>query len=184
MTHITKLHETAWEVKNFLSEEERSVFMEFIESLSEEDWYSDKTAPEPWQGRAYTYKNLGQDLVEKINSQIEQKVFSSFDSYSRIHQISSILRASPGQSMGVHRDDVEEEDKVNMYGIVIYLNDDYEGGEIVYPDYGVEHKPVAGSMVVHRASTPHGVTSVTGDKVRYILTSFVKGDSSTKFMGE
>lgn len=86
--------------------------------------------------------------------------------------------------MGVHRDDVEEEDKVNMYGIVIYLNDDYEGGEIIYPDYGVEHKPVAGSMVVHRASTPHGVNSVTGDKVRYILTSFVKGDSSTKFMGE
>jgi predicted 2-oxoglutarate/Fe(II)-dependent dioxygenase YbiX len=32
--------------------------------------------------------------------------------------------------------------------VVIYLNDDYEGGELVFSDYGVEHKPSAGDILV------------------------------------
>jgi hypothetical protein len=32
--------------------------------------------------------------------------------------------------------------------MVMYLNDDYEGGEIDFPDHGISIKPEAGSIVV------------------------------------
>ena len=164
-------------------DEEVKFFISHIDSRTEEDWYADM-ATGHWAGRSLLLRDSGSKEIEDITDKIQDRLFNSFTNYSRIHQLNSILRALPGQSMGPHRDDVEPEDKVNVYGVVIYLNDDYEGGEIYYPEFDLAHKPKAKSMVVHRASTLHGVNPVVGDRVRYILTSFVKGDTATKLKGE
>lgn len=180
---IRRLHDTAWEISDFLLDEEVSSFLSYIQSSPDEDWYADM-ATGHWAGRSLLLRNANNSQIETVTDEVQDRLFNSFTDYSRIHQLNSILRALPGQSMGPHRDDVEPEDKINMYGVVIYINDDYEGGEIYYPEVGMAHKPKAKSMVVHRASTVHGVNPVVGDNVRYIITSFVKGDSNTRLKGE
>lgn len=52
----------------------------------------------------------------------------------------------PGTKAGVHSDSNDVE--YVMYSTVVYLNDDYEGGEIYFPNQGVTIKPKAGSMVL------------------------------------
>ena len=61
------------------------------------------------------------------------------------------------------------------YATVIYLNENYEGGMLYFKDEDltIQIKPPAGSMMLFRASRLHGVTEVTGDGQRYVLTSFI-----------
>jgi hypothetical protein len=63
--------------------------------------------------------------------------------------------------MFIHIDNQPHMESPIMWGAVIYFNDDYEGGEIYYPDYEYLYKPKAGSMALHRGSTRHGVKKVT-----------------------
>lgn len=180
---IKNLGEDVWEVSDFISEEEQSFFLSFLELRSQGLWEIDETAG-PWSGRSVLIESFGEPDLKRAALIVEERLYSLFTNYTFIHQLNHFLRASKGQGMDVHTDNVELVDRVNMFGIVIYLNDDYEGGEIHYPEIGLVHKPLARSMVVHRASRAHGVLDVANDSVRYVMTSFVKGDSSTTFMGE
>jgi predicted 2-oxoglutarate/Fe(II)-dependent dioxygenase YbiX len=50
--------------------------------------------------------------------------------------------------MGPHVDAYDGAQDKSTVSMVIYLNDDYEGGEIDFPDHGISLKPEAGSVVV------------------------------------
>lgn len=180
---IRSLGEDIWEIPDFLSEEEQSTFLFALNFSADGLWDVDEEAG-PWAGRSVLIDSFKNPVLKSLAFSVEQRLNSMFTNYTFIHQLNHFLRASEGQGMDVHTDNVEPADKVNMFGVVIYLNDDYEGGEIHYPELNLTHKPLACSMVVHRASRAHGVRPVTGNKVRYVMTSFVKGDASTKFKGE
>lgn len=172
-------HNRIWEVKNFLSEEEVSYFLDQIESSPESEWFSeDSGAPEHWIGR-----NLRLERSEEL-IQLESKLAKSFVGYTQIHHIHSALRYREGELLGEHTDNAEPSDHDNIFGVVMYLNDDYEGGEISYTELGIDLKPSKGSLVVHDAGILHRVKPVTNFRVRYVLTSFVKGNQATKFIGE
>jgi 2OG-Fe(II) oxygenase superfamily len=58
------------------------------------------------------------------------------------------------------------------HSAVIYLNDDYEGGELVYPDLNFTYKPIKGSAIIHPAGASHihYVNPVTkGDRYCVVL---------------
>jgi len=82
-----------------------------------------------------------------------------------------------GKDMAVHADNIPSL-AVNVdtpHGIVLYLNDDYEGGELYYPDLKLAIKPEAGSLVIHPGTVEyaHGVAPVTSG-MRYATTAFTK----------
>lgn len=61
---------------------------------------------------------------------------------------------------------------VNVHSCsVLYLNDDFEGGELVYPYKGITIKPKPGLLVVHSGSEDyiHGVKKVTKG-IRYSIS--------------
>lgn len=53
-----------------------------------------------------------------------------------------------GVHMGAHVDAYDGAQDTSTVSMVMYLNDDYEGGEIEFPDHGILLKPEAGSVVV------------------------------------
>lgn len=74
--------------------------------------------------------------------------------------------------MFFHRDDQEKGIDIVDVGSVLYLNDNFSGGEIVYPDLNFSYKPEAKTLVLHRGHVMHGVSKViSGD--RYMLTCFL-----------
>jgi len=74
--------------------------------------------------------------------------------------------------MFVHIDNQGHMESPIMWGSVIYLNDDYEGGEIYYRDYDYWYKTKAGSMAMHEGNTRHGVKKVISGE-RFCAASLV-----------
>ena len=74
--------------------------------------------------------------------------------------------------MFVHIDNQDHMESPIFWGSVFYINDDYEGGEIYYPEYEYQYKPKPGSMVLHEGNTRHGVKRVLSGE-RYCGASLV-----------
>lgn len=66
----------------------------------------------------------------------------------------SISKYFVGAFMGPHTDSAPEPTTEHISS-VLYLNDDYEGGEINFPNQGVCIKPKAGSIVVFPSVPPY-----------------------------
>jgi hypothetical protein len=63
--------------------------------------------------------------------------------------------------------------EINKYVGILYLNDDYEGGELYFPDHNLEFKPAAYSYICF----PGGIENIHGVKeilkgTRYTMVSF------------
>ena len=66
----------------------------------------------------------------------------------------TISRYDTGAGMGPHVDNYEGDVDLPIISAVLYLNDDYTGGEIEFREQGVKLKPTAGSVVVFPSVKP------------------------------
>ena len=76
--------------------------------------------------------------------------------------------------------DLEEDEKGPTFvshGIVIFITDDFDGGEIVYVNKGISIKPKAGSLLVHPGDIEysHAVNKFSNGE-RIVFASFVHED--------
>jgi hypothetical protein len=78
-----------------------------------------------------------------------------------------LVRWHEGLELTPHTDNMEPDGRPNgtphrSFSSLMYLNDDYEGGETYFPGHGVRLKPEAGALVVFGAGPEfvHGVTRV------------------------
>jgi hypothetical protein len=78
-----------------------------------------------------------------------------------------------GQSMGPHFDG-QDGNKDLAFSLVTYINDDYEGGEISFPNHNVTIKPKAGSLIMFPSQEPyiHEVKPITSG-TRYMSPAHV-----------
>jgi predicted 2-oxoglutarate/Fe(II)-dependent dioxygenase YbiX len=67
----------------------------------------------------------------------------------------------------------------NKLVTILYLNDDYEGGELVFKDHPIKISPKAGTLVVFDVGFDniHAVTEVTSGTRWTMLSSFDYADS-------
>jgi 2OG-Fe(II) oxygenase superfamily len=79
-----------------------------------------------------------------------------------------IARYSDGSFMSAHRDVPDDREVVST---VLYLNDSYTGGELVFPeiDGGYTYKPSKYEFIYFPTEYLHGVNPVTAGR-RYIVT--------------
>lgn len=149
-------------VENFLTKEELRYFDTKIRTAKWKTWNSWK----PW---CWNVENIDDymtnDILDRIASLFDEKY-----TWTGSH---IIQRIQVGHGLAEHDDNPT--DKENSVGIAIYLNDDFDGGEIYYPNLGLIHKPVKGSLICHPGNLEytHGVKTVL-NKDRYILSSYGK----------
>jgi predicted 2-oxoglutarate/Fe(II)-dependent dioxygenase YbiX len=78
-----------------------------------------------------------------------------------------------GGHFGPHRDDTGIAIAHRRFAVSINLNADFEGGEISFPEYGLQaFKPAPGTAVVFSASILHQVSRVTRGR-RYVFLTFL-----------
>ena len=65
-----------------------------------------------------------------------------------------IKKWNQGQYMGPHFDG-QDGDSTLAFSLVAYINDDYEGGEIHFPNQNITLKPKAGSMIMFPSQLPY-----------------------------
>jgi predicted 2-oxoglutarate/Fe(II)-dependent dioxygenase YbiX len=120
------------------------------------------------------------DECRNIQKQLIDAIFYSSKDYELSHPELKIGMLCPlsiskyfaGTQMGKHTDTYDG-DKTKTISVVLYLNDNYTGGEIEFEDQGILVKPTAGSIIVFPSSKPYFHASkpvMSGEK--YIVPGF------------
>lgn len=178
---MNKIHldEKIFYVTDVLSEESAAKLYEY--ACDPEGWGSEG-AVDLWENNLKVIK--GEEL-EKIVEELFYATVRAFDNPKKkinksfvIGRYTTEKSNNPNSydedgtewSMSLHWDGStgKSED-----GIIFYLNDNFDGGEVVYPIKGFEWKPIKNSLLVHSADYDcmHGVRKITSG-YRYILNSF------------
>jgi hypothetical protein len=169
---INKISPDIYEVEDFVSIDEQKEILDFCKNLEEDQWWislSEEYKKEFFYGKQY---NGDKPLVFR---KIERRMNSLFTSMLNPESV-ALQRYKKGEQIQVHKDYwLYDLDYHIRYGICIYFNDDYEGGELFYKDLGITHKPKARSLVMHGGNITHESLPVTSDDLRYFSTAFVKG---------
>jgi len=165
--------EGVYEIEEFLTEKTQNLFLSMID---DDGWAT------------FSYGNIAKPINPenqlKIKELVSNKISSMFLNVSELTTIGSLRKLTKGDNMALHKDNSHQDDRGTiMFGIVIYLNDDFSGGELFYPSLNLNIKPKARSLVVHDAKLAHGVKNVTSG-TRYCVTTFVFGNESTKLIVE
>lgn len=157
-------------VEEFIPESQRLELICEAYSATESDWgRKDDSDSDYWIGNRLTFES-------PIFTELDRKLSGYFSDYQAISPFCAVQRIPVGQSMGEHMDMYHES---VAFGCVVYLNDNFGGGEIVYTKLGKSFKPVAGMMVIHAGDEPHRVETVS-DSTRYMLTAFVYAKKGIK----
>lgn len=86
-------------------------------------------------------------------------------------------------AFGPHRDNTVPAAAHRRFAVSINLNDDFEGGELVFPEFGaVTYRPPAGGAVVFSCSLLHAVRPVTRG-VRLACLPFVFDEAAVRQRG-
>ncbi len=118
-----------------------------------------------------------------FNSSLSNIFFSGFNvaelDYKSEHQVEtewhdqySILKYGAGQKFVNHIDD--HKDYHRRISLVYYINDNYTGGEIVFPRFGISYKPKANELLIFPSTYVynHSVLPVI-EGTRYSVVSWL-----------
>jgi hypothetical protein len=172
---IIRLHQDVYEINEFLTSEELDAVYTIIKNTKEEDWFSEETAKDKdfsnfWDGKNIEFKK------ETVFDSIRDKMESLFESYSDHPGKILLQRYKEGDFIQLHRDQWNPELPYYIgYGLCLYYNDEYDGGQLEYPEIGLIVKPKANSLYIHGGTVLHGSTPVIGQNIRYFSTAFVRG---------
>jgi hypothetical protein len=133
-------------------------------------WYSSDENPSPYgvwkNGIEHNFLNETDIDIRcsSIVNVLKNSIDSCVDHYSKLLNIEpggrspefNIKKYNQKQSMGAHIDYQEDPNKPqSTISIVFYLNDDYEGGEIGFPNHDIKIKPKAGSLIIFPSTAPY-----------------------------
>ena len=158
-----------YEIEDFITVEQQEKVLEYCKNLEESAWWDKE------QEGTFFYGKQKPGELPKFFNEINENLNSLFYEFAYFGNV-VLQRSFDQEPMQPHRDYwIKDLDYYIRYGIVIYYNDDYIGGEIEYPELGIVHKPKARSLVLHGGNILHGPKKVVGDSIRYFSTAFVRG---------
>lgn len=121
-----------------------------------------------WADKNIMLKNeqVRSNLTGRINQVISKHPELLFNG------VGTIQRQYEGSELKVHVDN--HTNPLCMYAAIIYVNDDYTAGELIFPTRDLKIKPPAGALMLFSGQEeyPHGVNPPGPGPLRYVLPSF------------
>jgi hypothetical protein len=138
-----------------------------------------------WNNRVIGYDSmLGFDkksakIMYDANMSCRQIIKDSYGLENEVYSDTlQIIRWFPGMEQTPHADDMSNTSIPGFdhreFGSIIYLNENYSGGQTYYPNFDIYITPKAGSIAIHPGDVEHlhGVTKIEGE-TRYTIASFL-----------
>jgi predicted 2-oxoglutarate/Fe(II)-dependent dioxygenase YbiX len=117
-------------------------------------------------------------IIRRINPEIEK--VHCFRPTRMERYIVSCYAAEDGGHFRPHRDNTTKGTAHRRFAVSINLNDDFQGGEVGFPEYGSRsYKAPPGGAVVFSCSLLHAVSKVTEGR-RYAFLPFLYDDEAAK----
>ncbi|HZX83512.1 MAG TPA: 2OG-Fe(II) oxygenase, partial [Reyranella sp.] len=118
-------------------------------------------------------KAISDRLAYRIGPELT-KVFAFDRQFTFDSHIVLSYSADAKHFFGAHRDNGAPTTADRAFAVSLNLNDDFEGGELVFPEYaGVRVSPPTGGAAVFSCSLLHQVLPVTRGR-RFVLTTFFR----------
>jgi hypothetical protein len=140
-------------------------------------------APHPtWDERMVDLKDVDDPIAVGYMIEAYKKIRSSMPEGFDAESFSLVIW-NEHTGMNLHTDEVGSEWR--EYSSVIYLNENFHGGNTYFPDQGLSVEPRIGMGIVFQANDehPHLVTEVVGGK-RYTISSFWSNQEGHNFYKE
>jgi predicted 2-oxoglutarate/Fe(II)-dependent dioxygenase YbiX len=190
------------ELENFMTEEELVLLNHFAKNNKEWDYTETKYNEQGviiydasyWEDRVISYSNLWKvnQKIAKMVDAMQERLKIEVDKFFNVDAIAtgpSIVKWKVGNKQLPHAD--KELHKYKEWGGgpdkegvpndfphydiagLFYINDDYEGGELYFPEQGIQFKPKAGAAYFFPGDKNyiHGVTEITSG-TRYTCPFF------------
>ena len=180
--------------EDFITEEEHLCFLELAKTLTEKDlWGKDVQPDSLWYDRyfflnelPYTENGFGSTFDRKIFSkalEIRKRIQNAIVDFMKIDapiyaDCLQLNRWRPGDKQDPHADgEMAGEEKHpyprREYGSILYLNNEYEGGNLYFPQYDLELEPKPRMLGFFPGTLDylHGVREITNG-TRYTLSAF------------
>ena len=178
-------------IEDFLNHDELNYLLQYSQN-SQELYNAHQSSVEFWNKRSIYYNSISSRRVQNlvVDSAIRMRDIINYNDtctnllYAEYPQFA---KWDPGWELPPHCDNCEPDGITpntspwRSHGGVIYLNDNFEGGEIFYPKLNKEIKPKPGMMVIHPAGLPylHGIKKVSV-RVRHTISVFFTYDSTAR----
>jgi len=123
----------------------------------------------------YDLKDDKHDILSKAYIASMEKLVSFYGGIEflpwHIHEGIGLLRYGPDEYYKKHVD--SGPDLMRSVSMVLYLNDDYLGGEINFPNQGIKIKPNAGDLLIFPSSYTHPHESMqVKEGVKYVAVTW------------
>lgn len=183
------------EIENFISEEELVRLNNFIRAneiwdITETHYNEDGTIIYDsgyWDGRVASYPTISKtdpgitEVIETIVKRLKPHI-DKFFNVEAFPTSPAMVRWLPGNLQMPHADkELHEGDNAGKpndfpwYDIatIMYLNSDYEGGELYFPNQGIQFKPKRGAVYFFPGDKNyiHGITQIESG-IRYTCPFF------------
>lgn len=184
-------------VKNFITDQELSELLDIIKNTPEEDWLIEYTTnlkrfclekfgrddvenlvkegkfeiTQGWEDKNLSLKDY--EITALINTRLENILYKAKPD-SELASIKTLQRMQKGVQLKAHTD--QSTDPAIYYAQILYLNDDYEGGELFFVNKNFKVKPKPRSLLVFPGTEEfeHGVNFVKDGPIRYVMVSFLR----------
>jgi hypothetical protein len=176
-------------VEDFISKED----CDYLVNLAETTDMWEGGGNEFWDGRVINYTTIlkhdryAAEIMLDANIRCKSFIDSTFDCEDPVYSDTlQMIRWFPGMEQHPHADDMTNTDikgfEHRVFGSIIYLNNNYDGGHTFYPNFDFEIIPEKGKLAVHPGDAEHlhGVTKITGG-LRYTIASFWTHDKGKSY---
>jgi hypothetical protein len=121
------------------------------------------------------------ETFNKLTNKCQELISSAVYNYTDIFKIEEeildvegygLLRYSGGEEYKFHYDGGT--DSKRSISVLIYLNDNYEGGELEFPNFNLKIKPKAGTIILFPSNYAYGhIAHPVSSGTKYVITTWL-----------
>lgn len=184
-------------IENFFTDEDLNFIWDKISSATQADWEIEYMS----NLKYFCLEKFGRDDVDNLVAEgkfeitqnwvdknlnvmeyPEYRVFykrlaslvSESDNTLELSGLATIQRMQPGVELKSHTD--QHTDPSIKYATIIYINDDYNDGELFFKNLDLQLRPKPKTLLIFPGNEKyeHGVRPVSEGPIRYVLVGFIK----------
>ena len=174
---ILQLEDNIFLIKNFISDQEQNDILSIAKNASDAEWeldyYERKGKNHPIDLNDNWYKKalniINSEYPEILQDRLQKIIGNSL----KVRKFLTIQRHYPGTNLPEHVD--KQYNEKLEYASVLYLNDDFNGGELFFPLKNIMIKPKAKDLIFFYTGEKyiHGVKTVLPGPTRYVIATFI-----------
>jgi hypothetical protein len=173
-------------IENFITEEEAIFFIDYIDTNKDNKEKFPLTRGE-YKGKVRSEANIPETVDLKEHEEalgmikvVSDKALSQFNSMSKDKDLVIcafwMAMLGPTTKIPMHKDDIEFAEHLN-FSCVVYLNDNYSGGSIIFRDENFRYKPKKLSAIFFPSNYYHEVERIE-DGRRMTLPIWASSDKN------